>query len=305
MPWSIAVRMPTASGARQPDDRGWGALLAHRRLAILDLSPAGVQPMIDPVTGHVITFNGEIYNYRDLRRRLESEGQRFQSSGDTAVMLRALGLHGPQAVGWLRGMFAFASWDQKQRRLLLARDHLGIKPLYVARSTDPNSGWSVAFASELRALLASGLLGTPQLDPQAAASCAWNGFVVGPNTAVKGVELLWPGRLMEFDGAGKEIAQRGLLAYSERARRIPRWMQDDLAAILEERFEAPPRQRRAARGLPVGRRGLLRDGQSRPARGAKVRSTPSRLPSKSRNSTRGRSRGRSPRRSAPSTTRWC
>jgi asparagine synthetase B (glutamine-hydrolysing) len=86
-----------------PDERGWGALLAHRRLAILDLSPAGVQPMIDPVTGHVITFNGEIYNYRDLRRRLESEGQQFQSSGDTAVMLRALGLYGPGAVSWLRG----------------------------------------------------------------------------------------------------------------------------------------------------------------------------------------------------------
>src|SRR4029450_10310068 len=99
------------------------------RLAPLALPPAGPQPMIDPITGHVITFNGEIYNYRDLRRRLESEGQQFQSSGDTAVMLRALGLHGSKAVGWLRGMFAFASWDQKRRRLLLARDQLGIKPL--------------------------------------------------------------------------------------------------------------------------------------------------------------------------------
>jgi asparagine synthase (glutamine-hydrolysing) len=228
-------RGPDANGiwCSPPDDRGWGALLAHRRLAILDLSPAGVQPMIDPVTGHVITFNGEIYNYRDLRRRLESEGQQFQSSGDTAVMLRALGLHGSKAVGWLRGMFAFASWDQKRRRLLLARDHLGIKPLYVARSSDPNSGWSVAFASELRALLASGLLGTPQLDPQAAASCAWNGFVVGPGTAVKGVELLWPGRLVEFDGDGKEV-------HSEDFWRIPNSAPDaamtenDLAAILEE-----------------------------------------------------------------------
>ena len=228
-------RGPDANGiwCSPPDDRGWGALLAHRRLAILDLSPAGVQPMIDPVTGHVITFNGEIYNYRDLRHRLESEGQQFQSSGDTAVMLRALGLHGSKAVGWLRGMFAFASWDQKQRRLLLARDHLGIKPLYVARSSDPNSGWSVAFASELRALLASGLLGTPQLDPQAAASCAWNGFVVGPGTAVKGVELLWPGRLVEFDGNGKEV-------HSEDFWRIPNSAPDtamtenDLAVILEE-----------------------------------------------------------------------
>src|SRR4249920_2680606 len=87
-------RGPDASGiwTSAPDDRGWGALLAHRRLAILDLTPAGAQPMVDPVTGHVITFNGEIYNFGDLRRRLADEGQKFQSTGDTAVMLRALGL---------------------------------------------------------------------------------------------------------------------------------------------------------------------------------------------------------------------
>jgi asparagine synthase (glutamine-hydrolysing) len=228
-------RGPDANGiwTSAADDRGWGALLAHRRLAILDLSPAGVQPMIDPVTGHVITFNGEIYNYLDLRRRLESEGQRFQSSGDTSVMLRALGLHGPRAVGWLRGMFAFASWDQKQRRLLLARDHLGIKPLYVARSLDSKQGWSVAFASELRALLASGLLGTPQLDPQAAASCAWNGFVVGPGTAVKGVELLWPGRLIEFDDKGREVRNEDFWRIPGSAP-DPTMNENDLAAILEE-----------------------------------------------------------------------
>src|SRR3954447_8727108 len=157
-------RGPDAGGMwfSTPDDRGWGALLGHRRLAILDLSPAGAQPMVDPVTEHVIVFNGEIYNFRDLRQRLVNEGQEFQSSGDTAVLLRALGLHGPDAVSWLRGMFAFACWDPKQRRLLLARDHLGIKPLYLARSSNAEAGWSVAFASELRALLASGLLGTPQ-----------------------------------------------------------------------------------------------------------------------------------------------
>src|SRR5438132_1600233 len=204
---AMVHRGPDASGtwASAPDARGWGALLGHRRLSILDLSPAGAQPMVDPVTGHVVVFNGEIYNFGDLRRRLVAEGQEFQSTGDTATMLRALGLHGPAAVSWLRGMFAFACWDPMQRRLLLARDPLGIKPLYLARSTDPDAGWSVAFASELRALLASGLLGTPHLDPQAVASGVWNGFVVGPGTAVKGVDLLWPGRLLELDGAGKEV----------------------------------------------------------------------------------------------------
>ena len=90
--------MPRGTWASAPDERGWGALLAHRRLSILDLSPAGAQPMTDPVTGHVISFNGEIYNFADLRQRLMSEGQQFNSTGDTAVMLRALGLHGPEAV---------------------------------------------------------------------------------------------------------------------------------------------------------------------------------------------------------------
>src|SRR5215831_10117819 len=100
---AMVHRGPDASGkwVSAPDARGWGALLAHRRLSILDLSSTGAQPMVDPVTGHVLVFNGEIYNFNDLRRRLESDGEEFQSTGDTAVMLRALGLHGSVAVSWL------------------------------------------------------------------------------------------------------------------------------------------------------------------------------------------------------------
>jgi len=224
-------RGPDASGTwtSVADERGWGALLAHRRLSILDLSPAGAQPMIDPVTGHVIVFNGEIYNFQDLRQRLVAEGQRFQSSGDTAVMLRAISLHGPGAVSWLRGMFAFACWDPKQRKLLLARDPLGIKPLYLARSRNPEAGWSVAFASEIRALLASGLLGTPRLNPEAVASHVWNGFVVGPSTAIEGVELAWPGELLEFDGAGKTIRQEEFWRIPERA---PDPIMDERSAVF-------------------------------------------------------------------------
>jgi len=235
MSGAMVHRGPDASGTwvSAPDSRGWGALLAHRRLSILDLSPAGAQPMVDPVTGHVIVFNGEIYNFRDLRRRLVAEGQELRSTGDTAVMLRALGLHGPEAVGWLRGMFAFACWDPKERRLLLARDPLGIKPLYLARSSDPDAGWSLAFASELRALLTSGLLGAPRLDPQAVASSVWNGFVIGPGTAVKGVVLLWPGRLLEFDGAGKEVRQQDFWRIPDRAP-DPITDEHSLATILEE-----------------------------------------------------------------------
>ena len=232
---AMVHRGPDASGTwvSTPDSRGWGALLAHRRLSILDLSPAGAQPMIDPVTGYVIVSNNEIYNFVELRRRLVAEGQELRSTGDTAVMLRILGLHGPRAVSWLRGMFAFACWDPTNCRLLLARDPLGIKPLYLARSSDPDAGWSIAFASELRALLASGLLGAPRLDPQAVASSVWNGFVVGPGTAVKGVELLWPGRLLEFDGAGKEFCQEDFWQIPAHAP-DPTMDVDDLAAILQE-----------------------------------------------------------------------
>jgi asparagine synthase (glutamine-hydrolysing) len=232
---AMVHRGPDSSGrwVSAPDARGWGALLGFRRLSILDLSAAGAQPMVDSSTGHVVVFNGEIYNFRDLRRRLVAEPRELRSTGDTAVMLRALGLHGPEAVSWLRGMFALACWDPERRRLLLARDPLGIKPLYLIRSPDPDADWSLAFASELRALLASGLLGTPRLDPQAVASSVWNGFVVGPGTAVKGVELLWPGRLVEFDGAGTELRRQDFWQIPDRAP-DPLIDEDGLTAVLEE-----------------------------------------------------------------------
>src|SRR5574338_370078 len=207
---AMAHRGPDAEGewASPPDERGRGVLLGHRRLSILDLSPAGAQPMRDPASGGVVVLNGEIYNYVELRQRLEAAGERLRSTGDTAVMLRVLATRGPAGIGDLRGMFAFAFWDAERRRLVLARDPLGIKPLYLARSGSADAGWSVAFASEVRALLASGLLGTPRLDPAAAASVVWNGFVVGPGTAVAGVELLWPGEARVFDCAGGEATQR-------------------------------------------------------------------------------------------------
>src|SRR5262249_13844401 len=198
-------RMSDALVHRGPDDQGrWesapgadgqGALLAFRRLSILDLSPEGHQPMVDPVGGQVLVFNGEIFNFQEHRDRLKAGGEIFRSTGDAAVLLRALAIEGHAAVASLRGMFAFACWDPRRRTLLLARDPLGIKPLYFARSEDPSSGWKLIFASEVRALLASGLLGTPRLDATASASLAWNGFMVGPRTAVEGVESFPPGQL--------------------------------------------------------------------------------------------------------------
>ena len=232
---AMVHRGPDAEGTWEssPDEQGRGAMLAHRRLSILDLSPAGAQPMVDPVSGDVIVFNGEVYNYVHLRRRLEGEGQRFDSTGDTAVLLRALALHGPTAVRWLRGMFTFAFWDTSRRRLLLARDPLGIKPLYLARNRGPGAEWSIAFASELRALLASGLLGRARLDPQATASVVWNGFVVGPATAVAGVELVWPGRLLVFHSDADEVGSEEFWGMPEGP--VDQGTDEDrLAAVLEE-----------------------------------------------------------------------
>ncbi len=204
-------RGPDGSGTwtSTPDENGNGCLLIHRRLSILDLTTCASQPMVDPVTGQTIIFNGEIYNYLEIRSELEKLGQRFQSTGDTAVMLRELSLHGVDSVSKLRGMFAFALWDDQSRKLTLARDPHGIKPLYVcfSRETTQSNEWSMIFASEIRAMLASGLLPSAKVDPESVASIVWNGFVTSPNTIVKNVSSLWPGEWMRVDSSG-HIAQR-------------------------------------------------------------------------------------------------
>jgi asparagine synthase (glutamine-hydrolysing) len=204
---ALAHRGPDGAGTwvSSPDSRGFGCLLGHRRLSILDLSHAGDQPMTDCAGGHrrTIVFNGEIYNFKDLRRDLERSGETFRSSGDTAVMARLLALRGTDGVGMLRGMFAFALWDDDARQLLLARDPLGIKPLYVCHNPNPGGEWSFMFSSEVRSILAAGLLDRPRLDHRAVKSILWNGFVVGPITAVGGVELLGAGEWRVLDASGE------------------------------------------------------------------------------------------------------
>lgn len=198
-------RGPDANGFWESaaDSEGRGLLLAHLRLSILDLSPAGAQPMVDPVSGNVIVFNGEIYNYRQLRDELGVSSDALHSTGDTAVALHMLGESGAAAIPRFRGMFAIAFWNASRRELLLARDPLGIKPLYIAVNPEPDADWSLMFASEVRALLASGLLRDRKLDPRAAASMIWNGFVIGPGTAIRGVESVWPGQLQIFGARGR------------------------------------------------------------------------------------------------------
>jgi len=195
------VRMNEAQRHRGPDDHGVAQLgqvvLGNTRLAIIDTTVAGHQPMNDPETGNWITYNGETYNFKELRRELGGE---WASNTDTEVVLRAYGEWGVDAFRRLRGMFAFALWDERQRRLLLVRDPLGIKPLYYFAAKD-----RLVFASELRALLASGLV-PRRLSAAGVDSYLANGSVAAPLTIVDGVRQLLPGHYLEVR-EGVEFAE--------------------------------------------------------------------------------------------------
>jgi asparagine synthase (glutamine-hydrolysing) len=140
-------RGPDASGSVEIPLATPSLVLGHTRLSILDLSYASGQPMHDLDSGSWLIFNGEIYNFRQLRSDLETLGAKFSTSGDTEVLLRALVQWGEAALNKLDGMFAFAFWDGRERNLLLARDRMGVKPLYYCRA-----GRDFAFASEVKAL---------------------------------------------------------------------------------------------------------------------------------------------------------
>ncbi len=174
---------------RGPDGEGvWaepGVALAHRRLAILDLSECAHQPMV--FGSQVLTYNGEIYNHEKLRVDLAGP---WQSSGDTEVLVHLLAQHGAPALDRLVGMFAFASWDTRERRLLLARDRIGIKPLYYQLLPD-----GIAFASELKALL---VLGRPEIDPSAVRDYLFHGYVPAPKTIYRGIAKLPAGHTLTW-----------------------------------------------------------------------------------------------------------
>lgn len=189
---ALAHRGPDGSGCVDVALPGGLRLgLVHTRLAILDLSQAGQQPMHDPESETWITYNGEVYNHQDIRRDLP--GRRYHSQSDTETLLAAWGHEGAPALGRLRGMFAFALYDGRRRELWLVRDRLGVKPLYVSRVA-PDT-W--VFASEVRALLASGLC-ERHLDPAALHAYLAFGAAIAPHTFVQGVESLLPGEAWRF-----------------------------------------------------------------------------------------------------------
>jgi asparagine synthase (glutamine-hydrolysing) len=178
----MAPRGPDGDGLWMDTEDRVG--LAHRRLAIIDLSEAGAQPMAEPSGRYTVTFNGEIYNHRALRQRLEADGVRFRSHCDTEVLLHLYARKGAAMVEDLRGMFAFAIWDAEARTLFLARDPYGIKPLYLA-----DDGRQLWVASQVRALLAAGGFDTAP-DPAGHAGFFLWGHVPEPHTLYKGIRAL-------------------------------------------------------------------------------------------------------------------
>jgi asparagine synthase (glutamine-hydrolysing) len=198
-------RMCDAMVARGPDDAGayaHGSLaLGHRRLSIIDLSPAGHQPMVDPELGLAMAFNGCIYNYRELRTELSGAGYRFFSTSDTEVIAKAYRHWGEDFVDHLIGMFAIAIHERDTGRLVLVRDRLGIKPLYLAETPD-----RLRFASSLQALIRAGGVDT-SIDPVALHHyLSWHAVVPAPYTILRGVRKLPPAtiRVIEPDGRSRE-----------------------------------------------------------------------------------------------------
>jgi asparagine synthase (glutamine-hydrolysing) len=209
--------MRAALNHRGPDDQGsWSApsgaaAFAHTRLAILDLSPAGHQPMSIADGRFTITFNGEILNFWELRRSLEQRGVTFQSRSDTEVILRAYEADGPACVAQLRGMFAFAIWDERERTCLMARDRFGIKPFY-----HHSSGQQLVFASEVRALVASGLV-PRELDPEGVYGYFRSGTVPEPRTLLRDVGCLPAGHYALWRGGAVTLTQYWDLRFETQA----------------------------------------------------------------------------------------
>jgi asparagine synthase (glutamine-hydrolysing) len=208
----LLERMTQSLAHRGPDDSGTIVIreespkpveigLGNRRLAILDLSPLGHQPMQDPETNNWIAYNGEIYNFREVRAKLESEGIRFRSQSDTEVLLKAYGRWGEACLAEFRGMFAFAIWDARRHRLLMARDAMGIKPLYYS-----TQGKHFLFASELRTLLGTGLV-PRRMDRAGLLNYLRFGSLYDPITLIEGVSALPAGHWLTWEKGNIKVSR--------------------------------------------------------------------------------------------------
>jgi asparagine synthase (glutamine-hydrolysing) len=211
---NVLRQMCDLIGHRGPDGDGFwndGIVgLGHRRLAVIDLSPAGRQPMTTADGDLVITFNGEIYNFLDLRRDLETRGHRFRSRTDTEVILAAYREWGVECLAQFRGMFAFALWDVTERTLFVARDRVGKKPLHYLLDDD-----GVAFASEPKAFLADSTF-QPRPNPQAISAYLAYQYVPSPLSAFEGVSKLPPGHFMLVRDGKVRVERYWKLSYAKK-----------------------------------------------------------------------------------------
>lgn len=189
---SGGVEIPLAAGSAN-----YSLVLGHTRLSIIDLSNGSRQPMQDAESGSWLAFNGEIYNFRQLRAELETRGMKFTTFGDSEVLLKALVQWGEQALEKLEGMFAFAFWDGRNRNLLLARDRVGMKPLYYYAGPR-----GFAFASEVKVLERAQICSLT-VDHDAVDSFLAYGAVIGPNTIFREIRELEPGHLLRVSARGE------------------------------------------------------------------------------------------------------
>jgi len=239
----MAPRGPDSSGLWVRD----GVALGHRRLAIIDLSSHGHQPMHDPELGLTVVFNGCIYNYPQLRQELSSKGYRFFSHSDTEVVLKGYQEWGERVVEHLYGMFAFAVAEIESGRVLLARDRLGVKPLYWCEA----AGGALRFASSLPALVAAGGVDT-DLDPVALQHyLSFHSVVPAPRTILRGVQKLPPGTVMRIERDGRRTETTYWEPVFERSLERADWTENDWRdAVLAALRTAV--ERRLVADVPVG-----------------------------------------------------
>jgi len=250
--WGLSIlldRMMKPLEPRGPDDRGVftdnNLGFGHQRLSIIDLSQRSHQPMVDKALGLTIVFNGTIYNYPELRAELKQRGHQFKSSGDTEVILKAFAEWGESCVARLVGMFAFAIWDSNSKRLFMARDRMGIKPLYYTHRAN-----SFSFASDTRSLLSSSDVST-EFDPIGLHHhLTLHAVVPAPRTIFKHIRKLRPAHYLWIDADGV-VSEHRYWQLSARRPSKPMVEQEWIEGVRDALKQAVKRRMEIA-DVPVG-----------------------------------------------------